>query len=170
MLWMLPFSHSLKNWVTPFRSDMTLEYISNMIWCWRFLVRLISLFQMAWMFLILLNMHIFSWRLVPTMYLYLRDVITRNLLNFPVSCWLDMDSKNCWTGVGSFLPTPRIQKLVLFLDGNKLLHGMLFVYWKIYDMFWCSPYCVKIPVGVPLCRKLTLTWNISYLMKGWSER
>ena len=38
-LWMLPFYHSLKNWVIPFRSERALEYISNMIWCWSFFIK-----------------------------------------------------------------------------------------------------------------------------------
>ena len=28
--------HGLKNWVIPFRYERNIEYIYNMIWCWRF--------------------------------------------------------------------------------------------------------------------------------------
>ena len=37
-------------------------------------------------------------------------------------------------------------------------------------MLWCSQYCVTIPMGVLLGENFTLTSNISYLIKGISER
>ena len=125
-----------------------------MIWCWMFSRRLSIFFPMAWMCLIWFNMHLFSC----------------TLLHFPVSFWLEMDSKTCWTFVGSFLTIMRIQTLVLFLYGNELFYGLLFVDWWIYDTLWCSWYFVKIPIGAPLGGKLTLASNISSLMKGLSER
>ena len=131
-----------------------------------FVGRLIGLFPMNWMCMIWLNTYLFYWRLVLIMYLSLRAVMTRTLLHFPVSFLLEMDYKTCWTVVGYFLPMPRIQKMVLFLDGNKWLHGLLFAYWLIYDILWCSKYCVKMPMGILLGRKLILTSNISSLIKG----
>ena len=133
-----------------------------------FVGRLIIMFPMAYMCLIWLNMHLFSWRLVLIMSLYLWDVMICTLLDFPVSCWCEMDSKTCWTAVVYIMPIMRIQTFVLFLSGKALLHGLLFFYWDMYDMLWCSKYCVTMPMIVPLDGKLTLTSNISYLMKGWS--
>ena len=49
------------------------------------------------------------------MSLSLQAVMTCNLLYFPLIFQLEMASKTCWTVVGSFLPTLRIQTLVLFL-------------------------------------------------------
>ena len=135
-----------------------------------FLVRLISLFPISWMCLVLLNMHMFSWGLVLITSLSLRYVITCALFHFPVSCRLNMSYKTCCTVVGYFLPMMRIQTLVLFLYGNELFHGLSFVYWEIYDMLLCSRYFFTTPMGVPLGGKFTPTSNISYLMKGWSER
>ena len=37
-------------------------------------------------------------------------------------------------------------------------------------MLWCSQYCATMPMSVPTSRKLTLASNISYFMKGWSDR
>ena len=128
------------------------------------------LLLMAWMCLILLNIHLFSWRLVLIISLSLRAVMICTLLHFPLSCWLEMDSKNYWTVVGSFLQMIRIQTLVLFLYVNAWFHRMLFSDWEIYYMLWFSPYCVTMPMGLPLDGKLTLTSNISYFINGWSER
>ena len=58
----------------------------------------------------------------------------------------------------------------MYLADEEWLHGISFVYWEIYDMLWCSYYCSKIPIGVPLGAKLALTTSILYLMNGWSER
>ena len=124
-LLMLPFSHSFKNWVIPFRYESALYYISNIIWCWRFLM----------------------------MYLSLRAVMICTLFIFPVSFWLDMDYRNWRADVGSFLPMLRIQTFVLSLSGNAWFHGMLFFYWEMYDMLWCSQYCVMISIGAPLGEK-----------------
>ena len=96
--------------------------------------------------------------------------MTCTLLNFTVSCWLEMASKISWTVVSYFLPILRIQTSVLFLAVNTWFHGLLFFYWYIYDMLWFSQFFVRIPMGVHIGRKLTLTSNISYFMKGWSER
>ena len=71
---------------------------------------------------------------------------------------------------GSFLTILRIQTLVLFLVGTVWLHGLLFYDWEMYDMLWCSQYCVTIPMGVHIGGKLTFPSNISSLIKGWSER
>ena len=125
---------------------------------------------MKCMCLILLNMNLFHWRLVLMMFLYLRAVMKFTLLHFAVSYWLDMDYRTCWTVVGSFLPIPRIQKLVLFLAGNASFHGMIFSDWDMYGMLWWSQYCVIIPMGVPLGGNLILYSNIPSLIKGWSER
>ena len=77
-----------------------------------------------------------------------------------------MDFKTFWAVVGYFLPILRIQKIVLFLAGNSLFHGLLFFDWVVYDIFWCSKYCATMPMGMPLGGKLALTSNISSLMKG----
>ena len=122
------------------------------------------------MCIIWLNMNIFSWRLVLIISLSLRDVITCALLHFPVSCWIEMASKNCWAVVVSFLPMTRIQTLILFLSGKTWFHGLLFVDREIYDMMWCSQYCVTMSMGLSLGGKLALNSNISYLIKGLSER
>ena len=122
------------------------------------------------MCLIWSNMHLFSWILVLIMSLYLRDVMTWTLLHFPVSCWLEMDYKTCWTVIGSFMPILRTQTLILFLSINKWFYAMLFANWEIYDMLWCSQCCVIIPMEVPLGGKSTLAWNISTLIKGWTVR
>ena len=53
-----------------------------------FVGRLISLFPMACMCLIWLNMNIFDWRLVLIIFLSMQEVITCALLHFTVSCWL----------------------------------------------------------------------------------
>ena len=100
----------------------------------------------------------------------MRDVMKCTLLNFPVSFWLEMASKTFWTVVGSFLLMPRIQTLVLFLVINEWFHELLFYYWYIYDMLWCSQYCVTMTMGVNLGGKLTLTSNILPLIKGWYQR
>ena len=125
---------------------------------------------MAWMCLILLNIHLFSWILVMIMFLSLRAVVTCTLLYFPVSCWFDMAYKHFWTVVGYFLWIPRIQKLFLFIYGNAWFHGLLFVDWDIYKNLWFSQFFFTMPMVVPLGGKLKLTSNISYLMKGWSDR
>ena len=104
------------------------------------------------------------------MSLSLRSVVKFTLLHFPVSCWLEMGYITWWTVVGSFLTILSIQTFILFLAGNTWFHGLLFFDWEIYYMLWCSQYCDKIQMGVPLGEKLTLTSNISYLMKVWSER
>ena len=91
-----------------------------------FIEILISLFPMACIFMILLNMHLFSWRLVVMMSLSLQAMMICTLLRFPVNCWLEMASKNCWSDVGYFMPILRIQELFLFLDGNAWFHGLLF--------------------------------------------
>ena len=135
-----------------------------------FLWKLISLFSISWMCLIWLNVHLFSWILVLKIILSLRDVMTCTLLHFPVIFWLEMYYKTCWTVVGSFLTIMRIQTLILFLSGDRLFHGLLFVDWYIYYMLWCSHHCDTIPMGVPIGVKLTLTSNISYFMKVWYER
>ena len=135
-----------------------------------FVERLISLFRMSCMCLIWLNINLFYRRLFLMMSLSLRAVMTCTLLYFPVSFWLDMASKTCWTDVGSFLPIMRIQTLVMFLSGNASFYGLLFYHWEIYDMLWCSQYYVTIKLGVPLGGKSTLPSNILYLIKGWSKR
>ena len=134
-----------------------------------FVGRIISFSPMACMCLIWLNMYLLSWRLVLMISLSMRDVITCTLLQFTVSWWLDMDSKTCWGVVGYFLPMLSIQTLVLFLAGNSWLHGLLFYYLEMYEMLWCSQYCVTIIIGFILGGKLTLTSNISYLINGWSD-
>ena len=131
MLWMFTFSHTLENWVTPFRSECNLEYISNMIWCWSFFGRLISLFPNDWTCLIWLNIHLLSPILVLTMSLYLRAAMTFTLLHLPTSCWPDMASNKCRNVVDSFLPMLRIQTLVPFIADNSWFHELFFVYWDI---------------------------------------
>ena len=141
-----------------------------MIWCWSFLGILISLFHISWMRLIWFNIDLFPWIFVLKMFLSLCAVMTWDLLNFPVSCWLDISSRTCWNVVGSFLPILSIQTLVLFCSVKLWFRGIFFVYWVIYDMLWCSHYCEKMPIWLPLGGKLTFTSDIPSLMKGWSER
>ena len=135
-----------------------------------FLFRLISLFLVAFMCLIWFNIHISYWRLLPMMSLSLREVITCTLLHFPVSWWLDMAYRTWCADVGSFLPMLRIQPFVLFISGNAWFHGMLFSDWEMYDMLWCSQYCVVISMGALLDGKSTLPPNTISLIKGWYER
>ena len=125
---------------------------------------------MACMCLVLLNIHIFSWRLVLMISLSLKVVMTCTLLRFPVSFWIDIYSKNVCAVVGSFMPIIRIQTLVLFIAVNLWFRGMWFSDWEMYDMLWWSQYCVTITMVVHLGGKFTLASNISYLIKGWSER
>ena len=82
MLWMLPFSHLEKN--ESYHSDLRGLLTLSLIWSgiWGFVGRLIIFSPMASMCLILLNMGIFTWILVLTMYFSLRAVRTSNLLNF----------------------------------------------------------------------------------------
>ena len=127
------------------------------------------MFPISWMCLIWLNMHIFYWRLVLIMSLSMQAVMIYTLLNFSVSFWLDIASKIFWNIVGYFMPMMRIQKFVLFISKNAWFHGMLFADWDVYDILWCSEYCNTMPMGVPLGGKLTLTSNISSLIKGWYE-
>ena len=159
-LWMLPFYHSLKKMSHTIQiwEDSWLHLQYDLVL--EFLGRIISFLPMACMCLIWLNMHLFSWRLVLIMYLYLRAVMKCTRLHFPVIFWLEMASKTCWTVVGSFLPLLKIQKCVLFLSGNAWFHGLLFYDWEMYDMLWCSHYCVTIPMLVPLGGKLTFNSNI----------
>ena len=96
-----------------------------------FLVRIMIFSPIAWMFIILINIDMFYWRIFLTMFLSLRDVMTWILLNFPVRCWLDISSMNCGTVVGYFLPIMRIHTLVLFISGKERLQGILFVDWDI---------------------------------------
>ena len=118
------------------------------------------------MCLIWLNMHLFSWRLVLRMSLSLQVVMECNVFNIHMSFWIEMDSKTRWTDVGSFMQMLRIQKLVLFLAGNSWLHGILFYYWDIYDMLWCSQYCVIIPMGVPCWWKMNISLKYIIFDKG----
>ena len=150
-LWMFPFSHSLKN-IESHHSylRMLLNTSPILSGVGGFVGRLISLFPMSYMCLILLNMHLFSWRFVLIMPLSLQAVITRTLLYFPVGCWIEMDYKTCYDDVGYFLPMLGIQKNFLFLSGSEWFHGLLFSYWWIYYMLWCSHYCVIMPMGVSL--------------------
>ena len=122
------------------------------------------------MCLIWLNMDLFSWRFVLGVFLSLQDVMTWTLLHFLVSFWIDIDYTTCFTGVGCFMLIFRIQTFVRFISGTAWFHGLLFVYWEIYGVLWCSQYCDMIPIVVPLGEKLIWTSNISSLMKGWSER
>ena len=170
MLWIFPFSLGLKHLVIPVRFRSNLDHISNMIWCWIFLWIRISLFPIAWIFMILLNTDIFDWILVLTMFLSLRTVMTWTFLHFYVSCWLGMYYKPCWTVIGYFMIMLKIQTLFLFLYGKALFNGILFFDWEIYDMLWCSQYCATMPIWVPLGGKSTLTSNISFLMKGLCDR
>ena len=120
--------------IESYRSYMRVLSTIYLIWygVGVFLGRLISLFPMAYMCLIWLNIHLFSWILVPMMSLSLQAVKTCTLLHFTVSCWLEMSSITCWTVVCYFLLIINIQTLVLFLDGYTRLHGLLFYYWEIY--------------------------------------
>ena len=169
MLRMFPFSHRLK--IESYHSDMGGLLTTSPLWygVGGFLGRPISVFPMACMFLIWLNIRLFSWILVMMISLSIRSVIPCNLLHFPVICWLDMASKTCWTVVSHFLTMLRIQTLVLFLAGNAWLNGLLFSDLHIYGMLWCSKDCVTIPMGVLLGGKLTLTLNISSFIKGLSD-
>ena len=104
------------------------------------------------------------------MSLFMRYVMTCIMLHLPVSFWLETAYKTCCTDIGSFLPMMRIQRLVMFLYANVWLNGLLFVDWEIYEMLWCSKYCVTMPMGLPLGGKFILTSKISYLMKGLYAR
>ena len=71
------------------------------------------------------------------MFLSLRDVMTWTLFHFPVSCWLNIAFRICWTVVGYFIPIMRIQTLVLFLAGKELFHGIYIFtrrYMTCYDV------------------------------------
>ena len=102
-------------------------------------------------------------------FLSLQDVMKWTLLHFPVSFWLDIVYGTCWTVVGYFIKIINIYTLVLFCAVKSKFQGILFVYWEIYDMLWCSHYFATIPIGVPLGGKLSVTSNISYFVKGWYE-
>ena len=106
--------------IESYHSDPRGIFTKSPIWSGvgGFIGRLVSFFPISCMCLILFNMNIFYWILVLMMSLYLRAVMTFNLLHFPVSFWPDMASKTFWTDVGSFLPMLRIQTVVLFLSGN----------------------------------------------------
>ena len=138
MLWIFPFSRRLK--IDSYQSDMRGLLNTSPIWSGigGFLWRLLSLLPISWMSLILLNMHIFYWIFVPIMFLSLQDVMKCTLLYFSVRCWLEIASKTCWTGVGSFMQILKIQKLVLFLAWNAWFRGVLFIYWEKYVMLWYS--------------------------------
>ena len=157
MLWMLPFSNSLK--IDSYHSYLRGLLTKSPIWYGvaGSVVRLISLFLMACMCLIWLNMDLFYWRLVLTTSLSLQDVMKCTLLYFTISFWHDMSYKTCWTVVGSFLKILRIQTLFLSIAGNAWLHGILFVDREIYYMLWCSQYCDTMTMGVSLGDKFTLT-------------
>ena len=120
------------------------------------------------MCLIWLNINLFSWRSFLTIFLSLWAVITCTMLYSTVSFQLDIASRMFLTVVVYFIPILRIQTLVLFLAVKARFQGILFFDWEIYDMLWCSHYCATIPIWVFLCVNLTVTSNISYVMKGWS--
>ena len=48
-----------KYWIIPIRYKWNLDYITNMILCWSFLVIIIRLLHIAWMCLIWLNIDLF---------------------------------------------------------------------------------------------------------------
>ena len=160
MLWMLLSSHCLK--IDSYHSNMRGLLTTSPIWSGvgGFVGIMIIFSPMDWMCMIWFNMHLFSWRLVLIMSLSLRDVMACTLLHFNVICRINMYSKTCWAVVGYFLPTLRIQTVVLFLYVNACLYGIVFFDWEIYDMMWYSQYCVTMPMGVPLGGKLILTSNI----------
>ena len=110
-----------------------------------------------------LNVHLFSWRLVLIIYLSLWAVIRCTLLHFLVIFWLQM---SCCRLFYTNYEDPDISTVSIW---NAWFHGLLFSDWDIYDMLWCSHFCVTIPKGVTLGGKLTMNSNISPLMKGWSE-
>ena len=130
--------------------------------------RIISLFLIYCMCMIWLNMDIFYWRFVLTIFLSLRALMAWELLSFRFSCWPDISSRTCWTDIGSFLSILRVQTLVPFFPGKALFQGLFFVDWEIYDMLWCSHYCATIPIRITLGGKLKLTSNISFFVNGWS--
>ena len=156
MLCMLPFLVVWK--IESYHSDMRgiLTTSTILSYGWVFVGIIISFLQIAWMILIWFNMHIFYWGFVMIMCLCLRVVMACTLLYFPVSCVLDMDFKTFWTVLGSFLSMLSIQTLVLFLDVNSWLCCLLLSGWDVYDMLWCSKYCVTMPMGVPPGGKFTL--------------
>ena len=96
--------------------------------------------------------------------------MTQNLLHIPVSCWLYLCSRTFWNVIGSFIQMLRIHAFVMFCAVKARFQRLLFVEWNIYDMLRCSYYCVTIPIGLTIGRKLKVTLNVSSLMKGWSER
>ena len=135
-----------------------------------FAEEIVCLFIIAWMSLILFRIYLIAWRFVLEVFLSLRDLLKWTLLYFPVSCLLYIASRNIWAAVGSLFLILRIQPLVLFFAEKAGLHGLLFVDWEIYDMLWCSEYCAMIPTWVTPVSRLSLTSNISSLMKVWFER
>ena len=135
-----------------------------------FVGRIIRLLPISYMCMILLNINLFSWRLVMIMYLSLQVMMKCTLFRFTVSCWLDMAYRTFCDDVGSFLPMLRIQTFFLFIAGNAWFHYLLFYYWDIYDMLWCSYHCVVITMRVPLGGKLKVPSNISFLIKGRFDR
>ena len=96
---------------------------------------LIILFIMFWRCMIWLDIDLFSWRFVLTIFLSLRVVMTWTLLHLPVTCLLNMASKNCCTVVGYFMPMFNIKKGVLFLSRKEWFHGLIFIEWEINYLF-----------------------------------
>ena len=148
--------------IASYHSDMRGLLTTSPIWSsvGGFVGRLINLFLMDCMCVILLNMNRFDWRLVLMMSLDMQEMMTCTLLHFTVSFWIDMASKTYWNDVGSFLPMLRIQTLVLYLAVHTWFYVLLFSDWEMYDMLWCSQYCVTMQMGVPLDGKLTLPSKI----------
>ena len=95
-----------------------------------FLVRLITLFRIALIYLIWLKMDMFSWIFVIKISLSLCAVITWTILHMSVRCWPDMVSMTCNTIVGYFLTMLIIHSLVIFIEDTARFHGVLFVDWK----------------------------------------
>ena len=125
--WFWKFIMIYKYWIITFSPRMTLDNITNVIYCWTLFIKdnqFVLLFIEY--FLFILKMDLFSWIFSLKIFLSLRDVTTWILFNLPVICWLDMNSMTCCTVAGYYFPMIRIYTLVQFLSDNAWLHGILF--------------------------------------------
>ena len=75
-------------------------------------------------------MDLFYCRFVLTILFSLHAMMAWIILHLPVRCCLDMTSMTYFTVVSNFLIKIRIHVLVIFLTGNDLLHGIIFVEWE----------------------------------------
>ena len=120
-----------KYWILPFRSKDSLDFITNMIWCWMLCRKNNYSYPLDWMCLILLNMDLFYWIFVLTMFLTLWYLMEWILLNFPVNCLLDIYFIISCTVFVYFPPMLSIHTLFIFPAGKSRFQGLFFVEWDI---------------------------------------